>query len=317
MNTETPLVNLGKTDIEIPPLGAGTWQWGDRTLWGYGRGYGSSDAEAAYLASIEAGITFIDTAEVYGSGLSERLLGQFLTNTSDRALNVATKFMPFPWRWGKGALLRALRNSLKRLNLKRVDLYQIHWPFPPISVETWAEALAEAVQQGLTRAVGVSNYNESQMRRAYSTLAKHGIPLASNQVSYSLIDRAVEYNGLLAACKELEITLIAYSPLGKGALTGKYSPDRLPPGLRARRYNRALFEKIEPLIRKMRQLGRDHGEKTIPQVALNWLICKGTIPIAGAKNARQARDNAGALGWTLNEDEVAVLDDLSKRVLED
>jgi aryl-alcohol dehydrogenase-like predicted oxidoreductase len=163
----------------------------------------------------------------------------------------------------------------------------------------------------LIRAAGVSNYNESQMRRAYTTLAKFGIPLASNQVPYSLLDRQVEFNGLLKVCKELNITLIAYSPLAKGMLTGKYSADSPPPGLRARRYNRELLEKIRPLIRKMRQIGRDHDGKSIAQVALNWLICKGALPIPGAKDAKQAEDNAGAMGWRLNEGEMAELDQLS------
>jgi aryl-alcohol dehydrogenase-like predicted oxidoreductase len=199
-------VMLGKTGIEISALGLGAWAWGDRMIWAYGRGYSDADIRAAFDASLQAGVNFIDTAEVYGSGRSERLLGSFLPAADDRTaaqeVVVATKFMPYPWRLSHGALPNALRNSLKRLNLERVDLYQVHWPFPPVSVETWAGVLADVVEQGLTRAVGVSNYSEAQMRRTYSVLAKRGVPLASNQVLYSLVNRKVELNGLLKTCQE-------------------------------------------------------------------------------------------------------------------
>ena len=211
-------------------------------------------------------------------------------------------------------MLHALRNSLERLNLQRVDLYQVHWPFPPIPVETWAEALAQAVQQGLTRAVGVSNYNAEQMQRASAALAKRGVVLASNQVEYSLLKREVEQNGLLKACQELGVTLIAYSPLAQGVLTGKYSPAHPMPGIRGWRNSKAYLAKVQPLLRLMGEIGEAHGGKSVAQVALNWTICKGTVPIPGAKNARQAQDNLGALGWRLSETEMAALDEASEKI---
>jgi aryl-alcohol dehydrogenase-like predicted oxidoreductase len=171
--------------------------------------------------------------------------------------------------------------------------------------------LAIAVQEGLTRTVGVSNYYQSQMLQAYSALARHDIPLASNQVEYHLLDRRVEKNGLLARCHELDIRLIAYSPLGMGLLTGKYTVDSPPPGMRGRRFSRIL-PKLPPLLKLMTQIGQDHGGKSNAQIALNWLICKGTMPIPGAKNAKQAEANAGALGWKLTEDQVAALDEASE-----
>jgi len=133
------------------------------------------------------------------------------------------------------------------------------------------EELAEVVKLGLTRAVGVSNYNQAQMLRAYSVLSRHGIPLASNQVEYHLLNRAVERDGLLARCKELGVQLIAHSPLAKGLLTGKYRPENPPPGIRARHY--ASLTRIQPLLHLMTQIGRDQGSKTPAQVALNWIIC--------------------------------------------
>ncbi|RME91187.1 MAG: aldo/keto reductase [Anaerolineae bacterium] len=293
-------------------MGLGTWAWGDRILWNYGRGYSDEDIRAAFEVATQEGIRFIDTAEVYGQGKSERMVGK-LIRESGQAILIATKFMPFPWRLSRKSLLRALRHSLERLGMERVDLYQIHWPFPPVPIETWMDALAEAVAAGLTRTVGVSNYNQTQMMRAYSALARHDIPLASNQVKYSLLDRKIEKNGLLARCKELGVRLIAYSPLEMGLLTGKYTPENPPPGLRGRRYA-GILANIQPLLRLMTEIGQDLGGKSPAQIALNWVICKGALPIPGAKNARQAAQNAGALGWRLSEDQVAALDEMSDRV---
>lgn len=289
-------------------LGLGTWAWGDSVVWGYNK---SADAAIldAYQHSLNAGVTLIDTAELYGFGRSETLIGQFMRQTGTNPL-IATKFMPLPWRWRKADLLGALRRSLRRLGLPQVDLYQIHWPNPPRSVEFWAEALADAVEAGLTRTVGVSNYDVAQMRSAHAVLAKRGLSLASNQVEYSLIERAPERNGLLAACRELGVTLIAYSPLGMGLLTGKFTPQNPPKGIRGRWFDATYLSRLDPLTAKLREFGVEHG-KTPAQVALNWTICKGTLPIPGAKNVRQAEENAGALGWRLNPEQVEALDALS------
>ena len=306
-------VQLGKTDVHVTPLGVGTWQWGDSMFWGYGRGYAEDEIRTAFDASLAAGINFFDSAEIYGQGRSERFLGRFIGTNGSRPL-VATKFMPFPWRLGKGALVAALHNSLARLGLAQVDLYQIHWPMPPVPIETWADALADAVAAGLTKAVGVSNYNADQTRRAHAVLARRGVPLASNQVEYSLLHRDLERNGLLYTCQDLGVALIAYSPLAKGMLTGKYTPDSPPPGLRGRRYRGGFLAGIHPLLGLLREIGQAHSGRTPSQIALNWVISKGVIPIPGAKNAQQARDNAGALGWRLTPDEIGALDGASDRL---
>ncbi len=294
-------------------FGLGAWQWGDRLIWQYGQTHTDEDCRAAFQVSLEAGIRFVDTAEVYGNGRSERLLGQFLKETEQPVL-VATKFFPFPWRLTKKSLIRALNGSLERLGVETVDLYQIHQPYSILPMESLMEALAAAVKAGLTRTVGVSNYNQSQMLRAYSALARKEVPLAANQVTYSLLNRAIEKNGLLARCKELGVRVIAYSPIEKGLLTGKYSPENPPPGMRGQRYS-GLLPKIGPLLKLMTEIGQEHGGKSKAQVALNWCICKGTMPIPGAKNAKQAEENAGALGWKLTEEEVAKLDEASESVL--
>jgi len=294
-------------------FGLGSWQWGDRLIWQYGQTHGDEDCRAAFEVSLEAGIRFVDTAEVYGSGRSERLLGQFLKET-DQPVLVATKYFPFPWRLRKKSLIKALRGSLERIGTESVDLYQIHQPYSLLPIENLMEALAEAVKEGLTRTVGVSNYNQTQMLRAYSALARKDIPLAANQVTYSLLNRAIEKEGLLARCNELGVRLIAYSPIEKGLLTGKYTTENPPSGVRGQRYGNML-PKIGPLLKLMTEIGQEHGGKSKAQVALNWCICKGTLPIPGAKNAKQAEENAGALGWKLTEEEVTKLDEASDSVL--
>jgi aryl-alcohol dehydrogenase-like predicted oxidoreductase len=310
MTATVDLVPLGKTHVRVTPVGIGAWQWGDTMMWSYGKGYGEQDVRAAYEAAIAAGINFVDTAELYGRGKSERFLGQFMDHASPPV--VATKFAPLPWRLSRSKLLDALKASLERLRMSQVDLYQVHFHIPPSSVEMWADGLADAVHGKLARAVGVSNYSVEQMRKAHAVLAKRGVPLATNQVEYSLTQRKPERTGLIAAARELGVTIIAYSPLDKGMLTGKYTAQNPPPGARGRLYNAKKLAALEPITALLREIGDAHGGKTPAQVALNWLVCKGAVPIPGAKNARQAEQNAGALGWRLTDEEVARLDEVGK-----
>lgn len=293
-------------------IGLGAWAWGDRLVWNYGRGYTDDDIEAGFKVSLENGVNFVDTAEIYGNGRSERLLGQFVKNT-ELPVFVATKFFPMPWRWTSASVTGALRTSLERLGMEHVDLYQIHWHSPIVPVETYAEGLASAQQLGLARAVGVSNYDKNQVQRAYNVLSKYNIPLASNQVEYHLLDRSIEKNGLLARCQELGVRLIAYSPLAMGLLTGKYTPEKPPSGIRAGKYG-SMLKNIQPLLRLMNEIGQDHGSKSAAQIALNWCISKGTLPIPGAKNYQQALMNAGAAGWRLTAEQIKALDDASDKV---
>lgn len=294
-------------------MGVGTWAWGDRLIWGYGRSFQDEDLRGAFHASLAGGLYFFDTAEIYGQGRSETLLGKFSQET-DQPIKIATKFTPFPWRLSRSSLIKALRASLQRLGREQVEIYQIHVPLPPITIETWMEMMAEAFQTGLIAAVGVSNFNRTQMLRAYDTLARQGIPLASIQLEYNLLDRSIEKNGLLKQCQEMGVALIAYSPLAMGLLTGKYSAESPPPGMRGGRISRRYLQRIQPLITLLRRIGAEHAGKPPAQVALNWAIAKGVLPIPGVKNAEQAEQNAGALGWQLTEDEIAELDEMSDRV---
>ena len=303
---------LGASNIVVPALGVGVWSWGDTSFWGYGKTYTRRDITDAYQACLNAGLNFFDTAEIYGGGASERILGECI-RAGGRPVIVASKFAPLPTRLSASKLLDALDGSLARLGVSTIDLYQVHWPYTFLSINSLMDAMAKAVRAGKIRAVGVSNYNVAQMRRAHARLARYGIPLASNQVHYSLLHRNPERNGVLQACRELDMALIAYSPLEQGLLTGKYRADASQkialPITRSFRVRTARLRKIEPLLQVMASIANAR-DKTISQVALNWLLAKDEriIPIPGAKNAHQAGENAGAIGWRLTEEEFRRID---------
>ncbi|HEY7946084.1 MAG TPA: aldo/keto reductase [Acidimicrobiales bacterium] len=304
---------LAGTDVSIPLLGVGTWAWGDRSTWGMG-GYDAdltigSIAEA-WSASIDAGVTLFDTAEVYGGGESERIIGDMRNRDPARAARavIATKFMPSPWKLNvRGALLKALRASIGRLGVATVDLYQLHGPVSLRSHSALAEALAAAKEAGLVKAVGVSNYSVKETRSIAAELDKRGMRLATNQIEFSLLRRVPETGGLLATCAELGVVPLAYSPIGQGRLTGKYSTANPPPG--KRNFSNHPMDVVDAVVTELRAIGEKHGGKTPSQVALNWIMAKGAVPIPGAKSRDQAQENAGALGWHLDADDVAVLDE--------
>ena len=307
---------LGKNGPTVSGLGIGTWAWGDKLFWNYGNSYGVSEVKEAFRATIQDGITFFDTAEVYGLGESETLIGRFIKELGVN-VDIATKFGPVPWRFNGDAVKEALSASLNRLQLQQITLYQVHWPFTFfLSQETLMNALADEVHRGRIKTIGVSNYSAEEMRLAHQILAKRGIPLAVNQVQYSLLYRKIESNGIFAAAKELGVTILAYSPIAQGLLTGKYNLENFQPPEGPRRFDsrfsKSGLEKIAPVVNTLQQLGDKH-QKTPAQVALNWLIAQGNvIPIPGAKNASQASQNAGALGWSLSPDEVTQLEIVSR-----
>lgn len=310
MQSET---TIGLADeLNIAPLGVGAWAWGSTRLWGYGKEYNRSDVGKAFRASMAEGVTLLDTAEMYGNGASERIIGEILREGDFEGTPIiATKFAPLPYRFSAKSLLKALDKSLERLGIETIDLYQIHFPNPILKINSLMDALAESVKTGKVRRVGVSNYGADQMQRAHDRLASHGVSLASNQVEYSLLQRAPETNGVLDASRDLGVTLIAYSPIAQGLLTGKYGPGVRPSGL-VRRMGRAFGEqnlkKIEPVVNILREIGEAHNKQPA-QVALNWLITqRNAFPIPGAKNEHQARQNAGALGWEITAEEAEKLE---------
>lgn len=306
--------SLGKSGLQVPRLGVGVMTWGDPTglaRWNpaklaYGGAHGTQGETDAFEASLAAGVTFFDTAAMYSSGASERRLGEL---ARDKDIVIATKFPPNPFARTE-SMPQALDASLARLERSSVDLYQHHFPSSWVSIPKLMEMMANAVGAGKIKAVGVSNYSAEQMRVAHAALAQRGIPLASNQVEYSLLHRQPETNGVLDACRELGVTLIAYQPLAGGALTGKYVPGARPTGMRRwMPYFRGKgLEAVAPVVALLREIGARYA-KTPAQVALRRLIeDKQVLPIPGAKNGKQAADNAGALMFSLTPEEVEALD---------
>jgi aryl-alcohol dehydrogenase-like predicted oxidoreductase len=284
---------------------AGLARWNPAKL-AYGGAHGYDEEKYALEESVAAGVTLFDTAAMYSGGASERRLGELARG---KEVLIATKFPP-------GIISRtetmplALDASLARLGRKSVELYQHHFPSNRVSIPRLMSLMADAVEAGKVKAVGVSNYSAEQMRIAHAALAERGIPLASNQVEYSLLHRQPEVNGVLDACRELGVTLIAYQPLASGALTGKYAAGSRPTGFRRfMPYFRGKgVEAAAPVIALLRDIGGRYS-KTPAQVALRWLIeNESVLPIPGAKNGRQAADNAGALSFRLTAAQIDALD---------
>lgn len=316
MEHKTP---LGRSQLKVPRMGVGAMTWGDAkglarlhpAKTAYGGSHGFEEEKRALELSLEAGVNLFDTAAFYSFGAAELRLGEL---SRGKDLLIATKF-PGGFSFKVEDLPNQLDASLARLGCDSIDLYQHHFPARGVSIPKLMDILADAVEAGKVRAVGVSNYSVEQMREAYEALAKRRIPLASNQVEYSLLHRRPEVDGVLDACRELGITLIALSPMAGGMLTGKYSAQNRPGGFFRRilpQYNRKTLDAIQPVIQLLRQIGERYS-KTPSQVALRWLIENPIVlPIPGAKNGKQAMDNAGALAFSLTPEEI---DSLSRATL--
>lgn len=301
--------------IALPPMGCGTWAWGNRFLWGYDPAM-DGELQRVFDRCVAAGVTLFDTGDSYGTGRlqgrSESLLGQFAARSSDRdRLCLATKLAPYPWRWTRRSLAQAAQASAQRLG-GRIDLAQLHWS--TANYAPWQErglllGLGDLLERGEVGAIGLSNFGPQRLKQIYPLLGDRGLKIATLQVQYSLLSTyPMTELGLMETCQELGIRVIAYSPLALGLLTGKYGGDRpLPPGPRGALF-RQLLPQMQPLLEVLGAIAQER-QKTISQVALNWCMAKGTIPIPGAKTLAQAEENIGALGWSLDGGEVAALDE--------
>jgi aryl-alcohol dehydrogenase-like predicted oxidoreductase len=310
-------LTLGRSEVRVPRLGLGVMIWGEASgaqrfmpaKSAYG-GTNTADEQAAFDASLAAEINFFDTAAMYSAGGSERRLGEL---AQDKDVVIATKFPPSPLGRAQD-LPAALEASLANLRRSSIDLYQHHYPTRRVDIPTLMGLMADGVEAGKIKAIGVSNYSAAQMRTAYETLARRGIPLASNQVQYSLLHREPETDGVLDTCRELGITLIAYQPLASGALAGRYLDGARPVGIRRFRepFRGPKFHALRPVVTLLRLIGDRYG-KTPGQVALRWLLeQENVVPIPGAKNAEQATHNAGALSFTLTREEIEYLNEATQ-----
>mmetsp|Transcript_14885 Transcript_14885/g.23027 ORF Transcript_14885/g.23027 Transcript_14885/m.23027 type:complete len:377 (+) Transcript_14885:107-1237(+) len=324
--------------IEISALGCGTWSWGNRLLWDYDP---SQDEEIyrAYREIRDAGVTIFDTGDSYGTldlnGRAEILLGQFerryLQEKSDNSKSmfgigtfvenasnkqqVATKLAPYPWRLRRGSLVKAAKESLKRLEQDKLAIAQTHWSTANYNVfqegALW-EGLGDIFDEGLCEAVGVSNYGPIQLEKFSNRMKERNVPIAVAQVQYSLM--TARNDEIMDACEDAGCRLISYSPLCLGLLTGKYNLDNLPrEGNPRRQLFRELLPGAQPLLGTLNAVAKDVG-KTQSQVAINWAISKGTVPIPGARNLAQAQENLGAVGWKLSNAAVQELDNASAGV---
>jgi aryl-alcohol dehydrogenase-like predicted oxidoreductase len=304
---------LGRSPLQVPRMGVGVMTWGNPSgmarftpaQLAYGPAAGPQEEERAFQVALAAGVTLFDTAAMYSSGASERRLGALARGTD---AVIATKF-PAGIRSRAEDLPLTLDASLARLGRNSVDLYQHHFPSRRVDIPRLMGLMADAVAAGKVRAVGVSNYSADQMRIAHAALADRGIPLASNQVQYSLLHRRPETDGVLDTCEELGVTLIAYQPLAAGALTGKYVDGSRPKGMRRFMpyFRRTKQSALASVVALLREIGTAHGA-TVPQVAIRWLIeNESVLPIPGAKNGDQAAGNAGALTFQIGADEMEAL----------
>ena len=305
---------LGQSNLQVSRIGVGAMTWGDAkglarlhpAKTAYGGAEGFEEEKRALEASLDAGINLFDTAAMYSVGAAERRLGEL---ARQRDVFIATKY-PSVFSFRVEDFPKELEATLARLGRESIDLYQHHYPNPRLSIPKLMDKVADAVEAGKVKAVGVSNYSAKQMREAHTALAKRGIPLASNQVEYSLLHRKPEVDGVLDACRELGITLIAYSPLAGGKLTGKYSAQNRAGGFFRRilpQYSRKAMDAMQPVIKVLREIGEGYS-KSPSQVAIRWLIENpNVLPIPGAKNGKQAIDNAGALTFSLTADEIESL----------
>lgn len=301
---------MGKSGIKVSAIGLGTWQWGSRE-WGWNRLYTEKDVLSAFQSGLELGINFIDTAEIYGYGKSERIVGKAIHECRE---DVVIGSKVWIWNVSYGRLLRAADRSLQRLGVDVIDLYQIHWPNRFVPIAKTMKAMKKLTKDGKIRCVGVSNFNTDQMAAAQVALAP--FELASNQVEYNLLDREIEQK-LLPTARIEKISIIAYSPLAKGLLTGKYAAGSKPSSIVQKtnlRFSQTNLTNLAELQQLILKIGETHG-KTPSQVVLNWLISKDVvIAIPGAKRTSNVIDNAGASDWRLTQADIDQLQEVANRI---
>ncbi len=313
---------LGRTDIEIAPIGLGCWQFseGIGLVGRYWPALPRETTDAIVAVSLRGGVDWFDTAEIYGSGRSEQALSRALQAAGKKNGDVVIATKWFPLLRTAASIRKTIDDRLAALSPFSVDLHQIHHWVGLSPVEAEMAAMAGLVAEKKIRAVGVSNFGASRMRRAHAALAARGLGLASNQMKYSLLDRRIEGNGVLAAAKELGATIIAYSPLEQGILSGKFHDD---PGLAARTagprkrlsaFRRRGLSRSRPVVEELKRIAAARGA-TPAQVALAWLVGfhgDAVVAIPGAMQERQAEENAGAMRLSLSTLEMKRLDEVSR-----
>jgi aryl-alcohol dehydrogenase-like predicted oxidoreductase len=294
--------------VRVSAIGLGAWQFGSGD-WGYGADFARHEAPAIVHRALDLGVNLVDTAEIYGRGKSEKIVGEAISGRRDEVF-LATKLlpiMPLPpiveWR---------ARESARRLGVDRIDLYQVHWPNPVVPDRPIMEGMRRVIDSGLVAHAGVSNYPLARWQKAEAAL---GRPVLSNQVRYNLVQRKPEQELLPWAQREGRI-VIAYSPLAQGFLSGRYDADHLPGGS-ARRTNRLFLpenmSRAAELIDTLRSIAKQH-DATPSQVALAWLVHHpNVVAIPGASSVAQLEANVAAADLELSDDELHTLAEAADR----
>ncbi|MDO9256024.1 MAG: aldo/keto reductase [Bacteroidales bacterium] len=313
----SPLRSLGKSDLMITPIGLGCWQF-SKQLNMAGKFWPKLEDDLInqiVKTSLEGGINWFDTAEIYGNGASEKALSKALTDIGKKPgeIMIATKWWPM-FRTAS-SILKTIDQRIEALSPFPIDLYQVHQPWGFSTVKSEMDAMAKLVKANKIRYVGVSNFSAAKMRSAWEALQKQGIQLVSNQVRYNLLDRKIESNGIMQTAKELGISIIAYSPLAQGLVTGKFheNPELLKNiGMRkySSQFKTAGLEKSRPLIKNIEELAIKYNVST-SQVALNWLINfhgETVFAIPGATKESHATHNTGTMNFRLADEDLYLLD---------
>ena len=326
---ELKKINLGRSEIKITKIGLGCWQFSGGSG-GVGSRYWPTLSpeimNEIVKTALDGGINWFDTAETYGGGKSEKNLANALhaAGMKNGDVIIATKWWPFPRR--AKSIRKTIDKRLHYLDGFGIDCYQIHQSFSLSSTKALMNAMADLVKNGKIRSIGVSNWSAKKMRSAHEILEeKHGLPLVSNQVKYSLLDRKIETNEIVETAKELGITVIAYSPLEQGLLTGRFHEDpslikklgrmrkMMSFGLRPKK----KLKRTRPLIDTLGEIAQAHNA-TAAQISLNWLIDfhgDSVVAIPGASKVSQIKQNIGAMRVKLSKDEMSRIDELTKQFM--
>lgn len=315
-SAQEPVTYRGKhANVTGSRIVIGAWPWGDESTWHW-KADELPNVREAWKALLDAGINHIDTAQVYGSGESERICGELVKGMDRSSFVMQTKFWVLPddpqnvINW-KDAPLTTLKASLARCNVDSMDVYMVHGHIHLQSIATIAKSLADCVDQGLAKTVAVANYSKDDMLTMQAELAKYGIPLAANQCEYHPMRREPEVSGLLQACKANDIVFQSYSSLAQGRLSGKYSAeDEGPPS--SYRFSNYPMKEYAAVLQVLGEIA-EARKVPVAAVTLNYNMVHGIAPVVGVRNVQQAKSNAAAYGWRLSDEEISRIDAVSSQ----
>jgi aryl-alcohol dehydrogenase-like predicted oxidoreductase len=303
-------IRLGKTEIVASRIGLGTWAIGG-WMWG---GTDEPQAIATIQAAIDRGITFIDTAPVYGFGASEEIVGKALAEGGRRSRAIIATKVGVEWRDGKvlrnsssDRIRQEVEDSLRRLRTHYIDLYQVHWPDPLVPIEETAGVLNELHAQGKIRAIGVSNYSPAQMARFRSVAAIHTV-----QPPYNLFERDIEKD-VLPYARHAGITVLAYGALCRGLLTGKITANTRFEGDDLRKedpkFQQPRLDQYLAAVQELDRLAQARFGKSVLALAVRWILDQGdTVALWGARKPEHLASVDEALGWSLDEEAMTSID---------